>query len=123
MRLLAPHKVPWGLDRRVFKVNGKAVENGTARLERGWNSLIVNIAGAYHLAEFVACVDGPPGLRFCAAGDAGGSPWAVVGPFVIPDEMQQIIRDTIFGDTAIIAQPRDNMKRRRNAVRHSGRRA
>ncbi len=111
VRLLAPHKVPWGFDFRLFKVNGAPVEQGVARLNPGWNSLVLTLAGAYHLAEFVVCVDGPEGLRFraggAAAGDAGGAPWAVVGPFAIPPDMQQVIHDTIFGDTAVIAAPRD----------------
>ena len=107
IRVLAPHKMPYGVEQNLFKINGEPVIEGASQLRRGWNSLVLTLAGAYHLAEFVVCVDGPPGLRFCAAGDAGGSPWAVVGPFAIPVEMLSMIRDTIFGDTAVIAEPYD----------------
>jgi hypothetical protein len=106
VRVFAPHKVPWGVEGQIFKVNGAAVEQGAARLRRGWNSLVLSIASLYHLPEFVVCLDGPDGLALCAAGDRGGAPWAVVGPFDIPEEFRRALSETFFGSTLIVAEPR-----------------
>jgi hypothetical protein len=82
------------------------VEGGAARLHSGWNSLVLTMAGAYHLPEFVICVDGPVGLRFAAAGERGGAPWAVVGPFDIPAEFRRALAETFFGANMVIGEPR-----------------
>ncbi|BDI34522.1 hypothetical protein CCAX7_65730 [Capsulimonas corticalis] len=63
------------------KVNGVLVTDGRANLKAGWNDLLTSFHHASHIQEYVICFDGPAGLRFCARGDAGGAPWAVVGPF------------------------------------------
>jgi len=80
IKFVLPHKRPGPL-----KVNGQLVEDGTARLRAGWNSLVALLRGAYHLPEFSICVEGPAGLRFCATGDRPGAPWAIVGPFALND--------------------------------------
>jgi hypothetical protein len=69
-----------------IRVNGQPVTAGRATLQPGWNSLVVSLHGLFHLLEFVIVLDGPPGLRFSAAGQEGGSPWAVVGPFDLTAE-------------------------------------
>jgi hypothetical protein len=106
VRISAPHKVPWGIEGQTFKVNGAVVSGGMARLQHGWNSLVLSMASAYHLPEFVVCLDGPEGLKFSAAGERGGAAWAVVGPFDIPTEFRRVLAETFFGGTMVIAEPR-----------------
>jgi hypothetical protein len=74
--LNVPHKQPV-----AAKINGVAVDGSAARLEAGWNTLVLSVHGIYHLAEFCIAFDGPPGLRISAAGAGGGPEWVVVGPF------------------------------------------
>ncbi|MBI5832200.1 MAG: family 78 glycoside hydrolase catalytic domain [Armatimonadetes bacterium] len=79
VRVHSVHK--WPAD---YALGGAPLPGGRGTLHAGWNSLVVSLRRNYHVAEFAIEFEGlPAGTRFCAAGEAGGSPWAVCGPFAL----------------------------------------
>ncbi|MEO7719263.1 MAG: family 78 glycoside hydrolase catalytic domain [Capsulimonas sp.] len=87
----------------AIKINGALVKDGRASLKAGWNSLLGSCHHANHLPEYVVCIDGPETLKFSARGDAGGAPWAVVGPFALNAADRR--KSETFMDLTIISVP------------------
>jgi hypothetical protein len=101
--LRLPHKRPAALKVNGTEIDLRDVDQGCAvPLRAGWNNLALSLRGAFHLLEFVFCADGPPGLRFSAAGDdeSENSAWAVIGPFDVGDDGR--LRATEHKDPSLI---------------------
>lgn len=95
-RLHRPHH-HWG----PFKLNGQLVEDDIVQLEPGWNQLLYPYRGPQHRSHFVVCVDCEEPLKFASKGEAGGSPWAVIGPFALSDTQQEQL--ATYCDTSVLA--------------------
>jgi hypothetical protein len=92
VRLWTPHKHPQG-----WKVNGADAVEGRAVLRAGWNDVLLNLRGFYHIAEFCMVIDGAPdGVRLDG--------WAVCGPFGLgPDDEAAAAGDK--DDSLVVGRP------------------
>ena len=58
------------------------------KLRQGWNQLLIPMRNATR-GGLCLVVRTESRLRFACRGDAGGSPWAVIGPFPLTQRQQQ----------------------------------
>ncbi|HHV45028.1 MAG TPA: family 78 glycoside hydrolase catalytic domain [Firmicutes bacterium] len=76
-------------DFQDFKLNGQLMSDVRVKLRQGWNQLLIPYEGMRHGVELCLVVRTESRLRFACRGDAGGSPWAVIGPFPLTQRQQQ----------------------------------
>ncbi len=72
----------------AIKLNGQLMENNTAPLKAGWNSLMMKYRNMMHHPTHQITFTGPDGLKFAAYGEEGGDEMVLVGNFFgKPEEM------------------------------------
>lgn len=104
-QIWAPHPVACTLSRPhhhggPYKLNGRLINGDAVELHAGWNELLFPYKGPQHRPHFVLCVDCAAPLAFASKGPAGGSPWAVIGPFALHEADQA--RAAAYKDPSIL---------------------
>lgn len=84
----------------AYKLNGQLTRDEHVELEPGWNQVLFPYKGPQHRSHFVLCVDCDEPLKFASKGEAGGSPWAVIGPFALSEDERR--RAETYKDTSIL---------------------
>lgn len=90
------------------KINGTPVEHGgIVTLQPGWNEVLLRFPASTHAPYCTFVLDGPEQLCFAYRREAGGAPWAVLGPFGLTEQMRKLI-DEHVDESVLIGESRDS---------------